>query len=41
VGGAVALLLVGGVCFVMPQLGGLALILLSLGAVAVVAFRLL
>ena len=40
-GGAVALLLAVGVSALMPRLGGLALILLALAAVAVVAYRLL
>lgn len=40
-GGVVALLLAGGLCVVSPRLGGAALILLALGAVAVFAYRLL
>ena len=40
-GGAVALVLVGLLCLVSPRLGGLALIVLALAAVAAVAFRLL
>jgi hypothetical protein len=40
-GGALALVLAGGLCLVSPRLGGLALILLALGAVAIFAYRLL
>ncbi|WP_293366534.1 hypothetical protein [Phenylobacterium sp.] len=39
--GALALVLVGMLCLVSPRLGGLALIVLALAAVAVFAFRLL
>jgi hypothetical protein len=39
-GGALALV-TGGLCLVAPQLGGLSLIVLALGAVAIVAYRLL
>ncbi|HEX4709397.1 hypothetical protein [Phenylobacterium sp.] len=39
-GGAVALL-AGGLCLVEPRLGGLSLIVLALGAVAIFAYRLL
>ncbi|HEX3363618.1 hypothetical protein [Phenylobacterium sp.] len=40
-GGAFALVFAGLLCLVSPRLGGLALIVLALGAVATVAFRLL
>ena len=40
-GGALALLLAGGLCLVSPRLGGLGLILVALGAVAAFAYRLL
>jgi hypothetical protein len=40
-GGAFALLFAGGLCLVSPRLGGLALILLALGAVAAFAYHLL
>jgi len=39
--GAVALVLAGLLCLVSPRLGGLALIVLALGAVGIFAFRLL
>jgi hypothetical protein len=41
VGGASALVLTGGLCLVSPRLGGLALIVAALGAVAAFAYRLL
>ncbi|HEY0437378.1 MAG TPA: hypothetical protein VGC92_12095 [Phenylobacterium sp.] len=40
-GAALTLVLAGGLCLVSPRLGGIALILLALGAVAAFAFRLL
>ena len=40
-GGAFALVFAGGLFLVSPRLGGLALILLALGAVAAFAYRLL
>jgi hypothetical protein len=40
-GGASALVLTGCLCLVTPRLGGLALILLALGAVAICAYRFL
>ncbi len=40
-GGILALILTGCLCLVSPRLGGLALILASLGAVAALAYRLL
>jgi hypothetical protein len=40
-GGALVLVLTGGLCVVSPRLGGLALIVLALSAVAVFAYRLL
>ncbi len=40
-GGVLALTLTGFLCLVSPRLGGLALIVLALGAVAVFAYRLL
>ena len=40
-GGALALVLAGCLCFVSPRLGGLALIVLALGALAAFAYRLL
>jgi hypothetical protein len=40
-GGAFALALAGLLCLLSPRLGGLALIVLALAAVAVFAFRLL
>jgi hypothetical protein len=40
-GGVLALVLAGCLCFVSPRLGGAALILLALGAVAVFAYRML
>jgi hypothetical protein len=40
-GGALALVLVGGPCLVSPGLGGIALILLALCALAGFAYRLL
>ena len=40
-GGALALVLTSALCLVSLRLGGLALILLALGAVAVFAYRLL
>jgi hypothetical protein len=39
--GALALLAAAGLCFVNPRLGGFALILLALGAVALFAHRFL
>jgi hypothetical protein len=40
-GGALALVVAGSLCLVSPRLGGMALILLALGAVATFAHRLL
>ena len=40
-GGVIALLAAAGVCLLTPRLGGLALILLALAAVAIAAYRLL
>lgn len=40
-GGALALVLTGGLCLISPRLGGLALIVVALGAMAVYAYRLL
>ena len=40
-GGALALVLTGGLCVVSPRLGGLTMIVLALGAVAIFAYRLL
>jgi hypothetical protein len=40
-GGALALVLTGGLCLVSPRLGGLALIVFALSAVAAFAYRLL
>ena len=40
-GGAAALVLAGYLCLVSPRMGGVALILLALGAVAAFAYRLL
>jgi hypothetical protein len=40
-GGASALVLAGSLCLVSPRLGGVALILFALGAVAAFAYRLL
>jgi hypothetical protein len=40
-GGVLALALVGGLCLLAPRLGGFALILLALVAVAIAANRLL
>jgi hypothetical protein len=40
-GGVLALVLTGGLCLVSPRLGGAALILLALAAVAVFAYRML
>jgi hypothetical protein len=40
-GGALALLVAGGLCLVTPRLGGFALILFALGAVAIFAYRFL
>jgi uncharacterized membrane protein YdcZ (DUF606 family) len=40
-GGVVALVLAGSLCLVSPRMGGAALILLALAAVAAFAYRLL
>ena len=40
-GGALVLVLTGGLCLASPWLGGLTLIVLALSAVAVFAYRLL
>jgi hypothetical protein len=40
-GGALAVVLAGSLCLVSPRLGGIALILLALGALAAFAYRFL